>query len=162
MGSVATPGSREKIAPSAAGAEGPLIPIGALAARTRCNIETIRFYEKIGVLPKPARTEGGHRAYGRAHVERLTFVRRARELGFTLDEVRALLRLAEASEVPCAEVKDLAATHLAEVKTKIADLRAMQKALTILVAQCDTRGDAADQPGCPLIETLLTSATNGR
>lgn len=160
MGSVATPGSREKIDPAPISA-GPLIPIGTLAARTRCNIETIRFYEKIGVLPKPARTEGGHRAYGRAHVERLTFVRRARELGFTLDEVRALLRLAEASDVPCAEVKDLAATHLAEVRTKIADLRAMQKALTSLIAQCDARGDADGQPGCPLIETLLTSTTNG-
>ena len=161
MGSVVTPGSRGKIIPTAAGAEGPLIPIGALARRTRCNIETIRFYEKIGVLKKPARTEGGHRAYGGSHVERLTFVRRARELGFTLDEVRALLRLAEASDVPCATVKDLAATHLAEVRTKIADLCAMRKALTALIAQCDTRGDAADQPGCPLIETLLTSATNG-
>jgi MerR family mercuric resistance operon transcriptional regulator len=162
MGAVATPGSREKIALSAAGAEGPLIPIGALAARTRCNIETIRFYEKIGVLEKPARTEGGHRAYARAHVERLTFIRRARELGFTLDEVRALLQLAAASDVPCAEVKDLAATHLAGVRTKIADLGAMQKALTALIAQCDARGDGADQPGCPLIETLLTSTTDGR
>lgn len=144
------------------GAEGPLIPIGALARRTRCNIETIRFYEKIGVLEKPARTEGGHRAYDRGHVERLTFVRRARELGFTLDEVRALLRLAEARDVPCAAVKDLAATHLAEVMAKIADLRAMRKALAALIAQCDTRGDAADRPGCPLIETLLGSPMNGR
>ena len=154
MGSVATPGSRGKIAHAAADAAGPLIPIGALAARTRCNIETIRFYEKIGVLPKPARTEGGHRAYGSAHVERLTFVRRARELGFTLDEVRALLRLADARDVPCAEVKDVAVAHLAEVKTKIADLHAMQKALTALIAQCN----AGDQSGCPLIETLLGSA----
>ncbi len=162
MGSVATPGSRGKIAPAAADAAGPLIPIGALAARTRCNIETIRFYEKIGVLPRPARTEGGHRAYGRSHVERLTFIRRARELGFTLDEVRALLQLAAASDVPCADVKDLAVTHLAEVRTKIADLRAMQKALTVLIGQCDARGDAPDQPGCPLIETLLGSPTNGR
>ncbi len=137
----------------AAGAVGPLIPIGALATRTRCNIETIRFYEKIGMLPKPARTEGGHRAYGSGHVERLTFVRRARELGFTLEEVRALLRLAEASDVPCAEVKGVAVTHLAEVKTKISALRAMQKALTTLIARCD----AGDQTGCPLIETMLGS-----
>ena len=143
---------------AASSAEGKLIPIGALAARTRCNVETIRFYEKIGVLENPARTEGGHRAYGRRHIERLTFIRRARELGFTLDEVRALLRLAEASDVPCAEVKDLAAAHLAEVRIKIADLRAMQTALTALIVQCDVRGDAADLPGCPLIETLLGAA----
>ena len=157
MGAVVTPGSRGKIDPSAISG-GPLIPIGALATRTRCNIETIRFYEKIGVLPKPARTEGGHRAYGSAHVGRLTFVRRARELGFTLDEVRALLRLADAQDVPCAEVKDVAVAHLAEVKTKIADLHAMQKALTTLISACDLRGDTADLPGCPLIETLLGAA----
>lgn len=141
-----------------AGVAGPLIPIGALAARTRCNIETIRFYEKIGVLEKPARTAGGHRAYGRFHIERLTFIRRARELGFTLDEVRALLRLAEASDVPCGQVKAVATTHLIEVKTKIADLRAMRKALTTLISQCDARDDEANQPGCPLIETLLGAA----
>ncbi len=158
MGAVATPGSRGKNHPVAAG---PLIPIGALAARTRCNIETIRFYEKIGVLPKPARTEGGHRAYAHAHVERLTFIRRARELGFTLDQVRALLRLADARDVPCAEVKQLATSHLAEVRTRIADLRAMRKALAGLVAQCDARGDAGDLPGCPLVETLLGGAANG-
>jgi MerR family mercuric resistance operon transcriptional regulator len=68
------------------------------------------------------------------------------------------LRLAEAADVPCAEVKDLAATHLAEVRAKIADLRAMQKALTTLIAECDLRGDAADVPGCPIIETLLGAA----
>lgn len=157
MGAVVTPGSREKIDPSARSG-GPLIPIGALARQTRCNIETIRFYEKIGVLAKPARTEGGHRAYGRAHVERLAFVRRARELGFTLDEARALLRLAAAANVSCAEAKDLAAVHLAGVKAKIADLRAMQKTLTALIVQCDVRGDAADLLGCPLIEALLGAA----
>ena len=132
--------------------------ISRAAKAANVNVETVRFYEKIGVLEKPARTEGGHRAYGRSHVERLTFIRRARELGFTLDEVRALLRLAEASDVPCGQVKDLAATHLTGVKTKIADLRAMQKALTALIAQCDARGDEAGQPGCPLIETLLGAA----
>lgn len=114
------------------------------------------------MLPKPARTEGGHRAYGRAHVERLTFVRRARELRFTLDEVRALLRPAEASDVPCAEVQDFAAAHLAGVMSKIANLRAMQKALTTLIAQCDLRDDAADQQGCPLTETLPGSTASGQ
>lgn len=137
--------------PTAADGTDPLIPIGALARRTRVNIETIRFYEKIGVLPKPARTEGGHRVYGTAHAERLIFIRRARELGFTLDEVRDLLHLADAPETPCDEVKAVAVAHLADVKTKIADLRAMQKALTTLVAQCN----AGNQAGCPIIETLL-------
>jgi MerR family mercuric resistance operon transcriptional regulator len=129
---------------------GQLIPIGGLATRTRCNIETIRFYEKIAVLPKPARTEGGHRAYGPAHVERLIFVRRARELGFTLEEVRALLCLADERERPCDEVKTVAYEHLAEVQAKIADLRAMELALTSLIAQCA----AGDGTKCPLIEAL--------
>ena len=127
-----------------------MILIGALATQTRCNIETIRFYEKIGVLPKPARTEGGHRIYGPTHVERLSFIRRARELGFTLDEVRALLRLTDEHDRPCGEVKSVAAAHLAEVRIKITDLRAMQKALTALIRLCDT-GDGTD---CPLIKTL--------
>ena len=161
MGSVATPASREKI-DVASISDGKLIPIGALAARTRCNIETIRFYEKIGVLEKPARTEGGHRAYGSRHVERLIFVRRARELGFTLDAVRALLRLAEARDVPCVEVKELAASHLAEVRSKIADLRSMGKALATLVAACDARGGDGASLGCPLVETLLDGAAARR
>ncbi|MHB1956578.1 MAG: MerR family transcriptional regulator, partial [Sulfobacillus sp.] len=112
-------------------------------------------YEKIGVLPKPARTEGGHRIYGPTHVERLSFIRRARELGFTLDEVRALLRLADERDRPCGEVKLVAEAHLAEVRIKITDLRAMQKALTTLVTQCDT-GDGTD---CALLEALSHQRT---
>lgn len=73
-----------------------------------------------------------------------------------------MLQLAEASDAPCRQVKDLATTHLTAVKIKIADLRAMQKALTALIAQCDARVDTAGRPGCPLIETLLGSPTHGR
>lgn len=129
--------------------------IGTLAAQTRCNIETIRFYEKIGVLPKPARTQGSHRIYGPAHVERLSFIRRARELGFTLDEVRALLRLTDEHDRPCDEVKSVAEAHLADVRRKITDLRAMQTALTALIRKCNT-GDGTD---CPLIKTLSRQRT---
>ncbi len=129
----------------------PLIPIGGLARRTHCNIETIRFYEKIGVLPKPQRTESGRRVYAQDLVQRLTFIRRTRELGFTLDEVRALLKLADARDIPCSDVKDLAIVHLDDIKAKINDLLRMQKVLDTLIAQCQ----AGDQPGCPLIETLF-------
>lgn len=128
------------------------ITIGVLARRTGCNIETVRFYEKIGVLPKPRRTESGRRVYGEHLVRRLTFIRRARELGFTLDEVRALLRLADARDVPCSEVKDMAIEHREDIQARIADLRRMQKVLDTLIAQCQ----ADDQPGCPLIETLFS------
>jgi MerR family mercuric resistance operon transcriptional regulator len=132
-------------------ADTALIPIGILASLTGCNIETIRFYEKIGVLPKPRRTQSGRRVYGQDLVQRLTFIRRTRELGFTLDEVRALLRLADARDDHCSEVKDKAILHREDVKTKIADLRRMQKVLDTLIAQCQ----AGDQSGCPLIETLF-------
>ena len=80
----------------------PRLAIGALSRRTGVNIETVRYYERIGLLPPPARSEGGHRLYGGGHLMRLNFVRRARDLGFTLDEIRALLELAEKRDRPCA------------------------------------------------------------
>ena len=129
----------------------PCLPIGVLSKRTGCNIETIRYYEKIGLLPAPARSEGRHRVYSLADLQRLKFVRRARELGFTLDQVRALLRLVDEQKHQCAEARDLAATHLANVRAKIADLRAMERALKDMVAQC-TDGTLLQ---CPLIEALF-------
>jgi MerR family transcriptional regulator, mercuric resistance operon regulatory protein len=99
--------------------------IGEFSRRTGGNIETIRYYERIGLLPLPDRV-GRYRCYGAADVRRLVFIRRARELGFTLDEVRALLKLSEANcETACADVREIAASHLAEVKAKLADLKRM-------------------------------------
>jgi MerR family mercuric resistance operon transcriptional regulator len=125
-------------------------PIGELSRQTGCNIETIRYYERIGLLPSPGR-EGRYRRYAGADVRRLSFVRRARELGFTLDEVRALLALSAIDgQSACAEVRNFSATHLADVRARIADLRAMERVLAGAIRQCD----AGEQPGCPLIETL--------
>ena len=118
-------------------------------------METIRYYERVGLLPRPPRSAGRYRLYDTRDVRRLAFVRRARELGFTLDEVRALLVLSAAnSENTCSEVRDLTARHLADVRAKIADLRAMERVLSEAVRRCDTGG----LPGCPLIDTLSTSA----
>jgi MerR family mercuric resistance operon transcriptional regulator len=128
----------------------PRLSIGALSKRTGCNIETIRYYERLTLLPKPARTAGGHRAYSVDHLRRLRFVRRARELGFTLDEVRALLRLSSRTEGSCAQVRELAAAHLASVRAKLADLCAMERALVETVELCST----SNEPSCPLIEAL--------
>lgn len=122
------------------------IAIGELSRRTGCNIETIRYYERIGLLPTPAR-RGRYRLYGAEDVGRLAFVRRARELGFTLDEVRALLGLGAGA---CAEARDLAAAHLADVRARIADLQAMERVLAETVRRCDLGGEAV----CPLIEVL--------
>lgn len=127
------------------------LSIGQLSVRAVVNLETVRYYEKIGLLPAPPRTEGGHRLYGEEHVKRLTFVRRARELGFTLDEIRALLHLAEERERSCARARAVAAKHLADVRAKIADLRRMQRVLTETVARCAD----GTRPECPLLETLF-------
>jgi MerR family transcriptional regulator, mercuric resistance operon regulatory protein len=131
------------------------IQIGELARRTGCNVETIRYYERVGVLPRPPRSAARYRLYDNGDVRRLTFVRRARELGFTVGEVRALLVLSAAnSENTCSEVRELTARHLADVRAKIADLRAMQRVLSDAVSRCDT----GEVPGCPLIDALTASA----
>ncbi len=127
------------------------IRIGDLSRRTGCNVETIRYYERVGLLPRPPRSAARYRLYDNGDVRRLSFVRRARELGFSLEEVRALLALAvNDGEDTCAEVRRLAGGHLAEVRAKIADLRALERALSEAVRRCD----AGELPGCPLIEAL--------
>ncbi|MCA1869673.1 helix-turn-helix domain-containing protein [Agrobacterium genomosp. 3] len=126
-----------------------------LARRTGCNLETVRYYEKVGLLPEPPRTTAGYRSYDGTHERRLRFVLRARELGFSLDEIRELLRLVDERDRPCAEARDVAAVHLADVRAKIADLRRMERVLKGVVAQC---GDGT-LPECPLIETLFQERT---
>jgi len=128
------------------------VRIGELSRRTGCNIETIRYYERIGLLPRPER-RGSYRQYGVADVSSLTFIRRARDLGFTLDEVRALLRLASQGRAACPDARDIAATHLRDVRKRIADLRAMERALAATVRRCD----AGKRPACPVIEALSGS-----
>jgi MerR family transcriptional regulator, mercuric resistance operon regulatory protein len=131
------------------------IQIGELSRQTSCNVETIRYYERVGLLPRPARSDARYRLYAAGDVRRLVFVRRARELGFTLDEIRALLALsARDGEDICAEVRQLAARCLGDVRAKIADLRAMERVLSDAVRRCD----AGEPPGCPLIEALSASA----
>ena len=127
------------------------IRIGKLSRLTGCNIETIRYYERVGLLPRPSRSASRYRLYDADDVRRLTFVRRARELGFTLDEVRALLALsADQTEDTCAEVRHVAAGHLADVRAKIADLRAIEGVLADAVRRCD----AGELSGCPVIDAL--------
>jgi len=127
------------------------LPIGALSARSGVNIETIRYYEKIGVMPKPDRSAGGFRIYGPEHVKRLHFVRRGRELGFSLDELRGLLRLVDGHAYTCAEVHALTVGHLEDIRRKISDLRRLQRVMSEMAAQC-----TADQvPECPVIDALF-------
>jgi MerR family mercuric resistance operon transcriptional regulator len=127
------------------------IRIGDLSHRTGCNIETIRYYERVGLLPQPARSPSRYRLYDTDDIRRLTFVRRSRELGFSLDDVRVLLALsADSEQEACAEVRQLAVHHLEDIRAKIADLRAMERVLADAVRACD----AGEVLGCPLIDSL--------
>jgi MerR family mercuric resistance operon transcriptional regulator len=129
--------------------------IGALSERTGCNIETIRYYERIGLMPPATRSEGGHRLYGEAQARRLGFIRRTRQLGFTLDEVRTLLRLVDGGRYTCAQVKRITVHHLDDVRRKIADLRTIERALREMAAQCD----GGTVPRCAVIEALFDEAS---
>ena len=123
---------------------------GELAQRSGCNIETVRFYEKRGFLPPPPRTAGGHRDYAPDHLKRLTFIRRSRELGFTLDEVRGLLALVDGNAWTCAEVRAMTLEHLADVRRKIADLEQLARILDDMAAQCE----GGPIPECPVVDAL--------
>jgi len=127
------------------------LTIGALSRRTGVNIETIRFYERVRILSKPPRSAGGHRIYSQKQLMRLGFVRRSRELGFSLDEVRGLLRLVDGGRYACADVKVITLDHLADIRRKIADLRRLERTLAAVAGKC--RGGKV--PDCPVIEALF-------
>ncbi|WP_263588352.1 MerR family transcriptional regulator [Sphingopyxis sp. GC21] len=124
--------------------------IGELSRATGTNIETIRYYERIGLLPAPARTDANYRSYGDAHRARLRFVRHSRELGFTIDEIRSLLDLTDHPERDCADADRIASAHLEQVEAKIAQLSALRDELTRIVGRC--RGGLAGD--CRVIEAL--------
>ena len=126
------------------------IPIGELSRLTGVNIETIRYYEKIKMLRAPPRTEGGRRVYGPTETRVLAFIRRARELGFRLDDIRTLLALGAPAKASCADVHEIAAHHLDDIRAKIADLRKLERLLAKTIAQCsDNR-----VPHCPVVDIL--------
>ena len=127
------------------------LSIGVLSKQSGVNIETIRYYEKIEVMPAPARSAGGYRIYAADHLKRLGFVRRGRQLGFTLDELRGLLHLVDGHSYTCAEVHTLTLEHLTEVRRKIADLRRLERVMAEMAAQCTE--DLV--PECPVIDALF-------
>lgn len=124
---------------------------GALAALTGCNIETIRYYEQIGLLPPPPRTAGGHRLYGQDLLKRLNFIRRSRELGFTLEEIRQLLRMVDGDKYTCKQVEAMALDHVRDIQRKISDMRKLKNVLETMASKC--RGGKI--PECPVIEALF-------
>lgn len=132
--------------------------IGELAAATGCRVVTIRYYERVGILPPPTRGTNNYRYYGEAHLRRLRFVRRTRKLGFSLDEVRTLLSLIDQGNYTCDDVRCLAQRHLDDVRARLQDLQRMETMLADLVAQC-TGGRA---PDCSLLETLFAEPAGAR
>lgn len=130
--------------------EAPALLIGALSQRTGCHIETIRYYERVRLLPR-AQRRGRYRIYSNADVARLNFVMRSRDLGFSLEEIRALLALSlNPDSNSCRQAQMLAASHLVAVRTRLRDLRRMEQVLTETIRRCENR----KTPLCPLIEAL--------
>ena len=121
-----------------------------LARRTGCNLETIRYYENIRMMPDPPRTAAGYRVYEAEHVSRLKFILRARELGFSIEETRGLLRLVDGGDQTCAEVKERTERHLADVRAKIADLQRIEDVLSTTAIRCSGQ----KVPECAVLETL--------
>lgn len=125
------------------------ITIGRLSQATGVKVETIRYYEKIGIMPEPPRTAGRQRIYSPEQQARLGFIKRSRDLGFSLEAVRSLLRLSD--ETPsCGEVLSITKTHLKDVKAKINDLKRLEKTLSGITKECV----GGDTPDCPIIDAL--------
>ncbi len=129
------------------------LAIGEVSRISGCKVETIRYYERIGLLSPPARTAGRHRQYSRDHLKRLVFIRRARKLGFSLDEIRSLLGLAGAGAPNCEQVRQITLAHAQDIRQKIEDLERMDHALRQLAEQCE---DGA-VTNCPVIEALFAT-----
>ena len=128
-----------------------MLSIGDLSKATDTKAVTIRYYEKIGLLPSPGRTSGNYRAYEVEHLDRLRFIRRCRDLGFTLDQVRGLLSLSSQEDRDCCEVDRIAAAHLTATEEKIADLTRLACELRRIISRCQGGGVIAD---CRIIEAL--------
>ena len=127
--------------------------IGEMSRQTGVGIETIRYFEKIGMMPAPGRSEGGNRQYTNDHLQRLFFINRSRQIGFSQSEIKTLLSMVDAKDVTCAEVHSITVEHIRDIKQKIRDLRKLEKVLTQMANEC-SRGDI---PECPIIETLFAA-----
>lgn len=133
------------------------LSIGDLAAASRARITTIRYYERIGLLPSPGRTGGGHRSYAEEHLRRLVFIRRAREIGFGIEQVRLLLALSRPTHASCAEVRRLAARHLEEIRARIRQLQHVESTLADTIAHCSGEQGVP----CPVLSFLEPSGSAG-
>lgn len=127
--------------------------IGALSQLTGVKIETIRYYERQKLLADPPRTEGGHRCYQKEHIQRLFFIRRSRQLGFPIEEIRDLLFMMECGSYTCGEIKELTSKHANTIREKITDLEKMEASLLDISSQCK----GGNVPDCPIIDALFNA-----
>ena len=128
--------------------------VGALADKAGINLETVRYYEKIGLMPKPKRKESRYRIYNEDDFARLKFIIRAKELGFTLKEIKELLSLRIDSQTKCGDIKKLAEEKINDVRNRIKDLKNIKKHLDKLVTQCINEEVSSDE--CPIVKALIS------
>ncbi len=133
------------------------LTIGTLAERGGCSVPTVRYYEEVGLLPPADRKVGGHRVYGEADLRRLKFVRRCRDFDFSIDEIRTLAEVMEDGDRTCTEIRDLAATHLAKVRAKMFDLRALERDLRQFVESCEAGCLGGPGPQCTPLDALSST-----
>lgn len=125
--------------------------IGEVSRATSVNIETIRYYERIGLMPAADRTAGGNRQYSDEQQKQLSFIKRARNLGFSIEQIRSLLVMADENQMSCCQVKDMTASHLKDIQQKIAELKHLEDKLQVLHHKCQCN----EGPSCPMIEDLF-------
>ena len=130
------------------------LTIGALAERTGCNTPTIRYYEEIGLIPAAQRRPSGHRVYDAAAQDLLTFIRSCRDFGFSIEQVRALVSLTTSSDRDCVEARDIAQQHLDAVRSKLTELRALERSLNRFVTSCTTACVGGAAPKCTILKDL--------
>lgn len=134
------------------------LSIGALAKQVQCTVPTIRYYEEIGLLPHATRATNGRRCYGNADHKRLLFIKRCRDFGFPIDQVRNLVSLFENGDRACAEVRDLAQEHLNTARAKIAEFRQLEANLETFVESCNAACCSGMTSDCTIIESLSSTA----
>ncbi|WP_082584270.1 MerR family transcriptional regulator [Noviherbaspirillum sp. Root189] len=130
------------------------LTIGTLASQTNMNVPTIRYYEEIGLLPPAQRAANGHRFYGDGDLKRLSFIKRCRDFGFPIEQVRTLVALFEDGDRSCIEVRDMAQIHLNEVRAKQEEMRLLEASLAAFVASCDEACCKGPTRDCAIIEDL--------
>ena len=136
--------------------------IGALARRTGTNSPTIRYYEEIGLLRSADRQAGGQRVYGDADVKQLTFIRRCREFGFSIDQVRSLVALMQDPSLSCIHARDIAQEHLVAVRMKLAELKALERSIAAFVASCDASCAGGPGTDCVILDDLSKARKEGQ